>query len=255
MLDNAIKFTECGKVTLKVSVIANFPLKSEDSVAQPIRFEIKDTGVGIAADEIEKIFQPFEQVGDREKQKGGIGLGLAISQQIIQLMGSQLKVTSQLKEGSTFWFDATFPVKAVVRRTQPSRSTKPVASPENGTSKRRILVVDDVANNRLLLSDLLESVGFEVLLAEDGEEGIEVACKTQPDGILTDVYMGVKTGWSMVRKLRQIPSFSGIPIIAIAAGDPDTIGEMMKKAGCNDFLHKPIDENKLFALLEKYFPA
>jgi signal transduction histidine kinase len=108
LLDNSLKFTDHGQVILKASAIAYFPAETNSMTKQTIRFEIKDTGVGIAKDELEKIFQPFEQVGDREKYQRGIGLGLAISKQIIQLMNSKLQVKSKLYEGSTFYFDATF---------------------------------------------------------------------------------------------------------------------------------------------------
>ncbi|MEN9519315.1 MAG: hypothetical protein RLZZ381_1903 [Cyanobacteriota bacterium] len=112
LLDNSLKFTDRGQVVLKASAIAYSPAQTNSMAKQTIRFEIKDTGVGIPKDELEKIFQPFEQVGDREKfQKGsGLGLGLAISKQIIQLMNSKLQVKSKLNEGSTFYFDATFVV-------------------------------------------------------------------------------------------------------------------------------------------------
>lgn len=108
LLDNSLKFTDRGKVILKASAIAFSTSRSDFRAKQTIRFEVKDTGVGIARDEIERIFQPFEQVGNREKQRGGIGLGLAISQQIIRLMNSKLYVKSQPHKGSIFYFDATF---------------------------------------------------------------------------------------------------------------------------------------------------
>jgi signal transduction histidine kinase len=108
LLDNSLKFTDHGQVILKASAIAYSPAETNSMAKQTIRFEIKDTGVGIARDELENFFQPFEQVGDREKYQRGIGLGLAISKQIIQLMNSKLQVKSKLHEGSTFYFDATF---------------------------------------------------------------------------------------------------------------------------------------------------
>ena len=108
LLDNSLKFTDRGEVVLKASAIAYYPPRADSQARQTIRFEIKDSGDGIADNEIEKIFQPFEQVGNREKQQGSIGLGLAISKQIIQLMNSELCVKSKLQVGSTFYFDATF---------------------------------------------------------------------------------------------------------------------------------------------------
>jgi signal transduction histidine kinase len=108
LLNNSIKFTDQGKVILKASAIAYSPPRNNTRARQTIRFEIKDTGIGIASNEIEKIFQPFEQVGDRRKHQGSVGLGLPVSKQIIELMNSQLYVKSKLHQGSTFYFDITF---------------------------------------------------------------------------------------------------------------------------------------------------
>ncbi|MGL5938958.1 MAG: ATP-binding protein [Waterburya sp.] len=108
LLNNSIKFTNQGKVIFKASAIDYSPPNYNLMARQTIRFEIKDTGIGIASNEIEKIFQPFEQVGDTEKHQGSIGLGLSISKQIIELMNSKLYVKSKLYQGSTFYFDVTF---------------------------------------------------------------------------------------------------------------------------------------------------
>ena len=221
---------------------------------QSIRFEIQDTGVGIAADEVEKIFEPFEQVGDKEKQNSGTGLGLAISKQIIELMGSELKVKSNLGKGSTFWFEATFPVAGVVVNSKPSNPTELKTLSESDGQERTILVVDDIFENRTLLTVLLKSLGFKVLLADSGDEGLKIAIESQPDGILTDAYMD-KPGWIMVQKLREMPAFAETPIIAITASQYSTVEKLMMDAGCNECLHKPIDEDKLFALLRKYLPV
>lgn len=221
---------------------------------QTIRFEIQDTGVGIAADEVEKIFQPFEQVGDKEKQNSGTGLGLAISKQIIELMGGELKVKSKLNRGSTFWFEATFPVAGVVVNSKPVDPIELNALSELSDREQTILVVDDVLENRTLLTELLESMGFKVLLADNGDEGLKIALENQPDAILTDAYMS-KPGWIMVEELRKVPAFAETPIIAITASEYVAVGKLMKDAGCNECLRKPIDEYKLFTLLRKYFPT
>jgi len=254
LLGNAIKFTDRGKVTLTVSSVALLEPESANSMAQQsIKFEIQDTGVGIAADEVDQIFQPFEQVGDKERQTDGTGLGLAISKQIIELMGSELKVKSELNRGSTFWFEATFPVSGVVVNTEPINPIELNTLSELDGQERTILVVDDIAENRTLLNDLLKSMGFKVLLADDGDEGIKIALESQPHGILTDAYMN-KPGWIMVEELRKIPAFAKTPIIAITASEYSAVEKLMNNAGCNDVLHKPIDEYKLYTLLRKYFP-
>jgi signal transduction histidine kinase len=122
LLDNSLKFTDRGKIILKASAIAFLPPKANSLAKQTIRFEIKDTGIGIARDEIATIFQPFEQAGHTEKHKGSIGLGLAISKQIIQLMNSRLYVKSKLYHGSTFYFDLTFSVTEVAVNYEPIKT-------------------------------------------------------------------------------------------------------------------------------------
>jgi signal transduction histidine kinase/CheY-like chemotaxis protein len=255
LLDNGLKFTERGTVTLKASAIAYSQSKSDFLAEQTIRFEVKDSGIGIAGDQIEKIFQPFEQVKEREKHQGsdGLGLGLTISKQIIELMNSKLQVRSQPGNGSTFYFDATFPVMSVAVRNPAIASEKPVILPEGRGHK--ILVVEDVAENRLLLRELLEFTGFEVWFATNAQEGLELACRIKPHGILTELFMELKSGWIMVRKLRQMVIFAETPIIAITASNFNILEREIKDLGCNDLLQKPINKNQLFALLGKYFPA
>lgn len=248
LLGNAIKFTEQGQVILKVSVIDELEVSTLISKAT-IRFEVIDTGIGISYSQLEKIFQPFEQVGDSKNRKSGTGLGLAISRQLVEFMGNQIKVKSELGKGSTFWFDLTFPVVEVVAPAKQEIESIPI----NYRGKRRkILVVDDQPENSLLLLQMLEGIGFEVAIAENGMEGLEIAQKTRPDLILTDLFMPIKTGFTMVPEIREIPGMYNLPIIALSASSFEIINSETKRLGCNAFLRKPIQQEKLFALLEQY---
>ncbi|HEY9874289.1 MAG TPA: AAA family ATPase, partial [Candidatus Obscuribacterales bacterium] len=171
LLGNAVKFTTTGGVTLKAALIENdlqAQNTSNDSQIKncKIRFQVEDTGVGIAPEQLIKIFLPFEQVGETVRTTEGTGLGLAISRQLVEVMGGELKVESSLGKGSVFWFDLEFPeVKALVRNNKESR--KNITGFAGKTKK--ILVVDDKWENRSVLVNLLLPVGFEILEATDGE--------------------------------------------------------------------------------------
>lgn len=247
LLGNAIKFTEQGKVTLTVSNLDVAKPDNYDQVpTQTIRFKIEDTGVGISPENIKKIFQPFEQVGDVESRRKGTGLGLSITKDLVELMGGKLEVTSQSGVGSTFWFDVALPVV-----TLEAKDKVDVFNAIQGYKgeKRKILIVDDTKENRSLLVDLLEPLGFEVSTAENGQVGIQLASEFVPDLILTDLFMVKMTGFTMVRSLRRIAQFQKTPIIAVSANDSDAIKNVSFDSGCNEFLAKPIDADALLALI------
>lgn len=181
LLGNAIKFTEQGGVTFRVKIH-----KLETATYQ-IRFEVQDTGVGISPTGLTKIFQPFEQVGDVKKQAEGTGLGLAISQQIVSLMGSTLNVESQIGKGSTFWFEVKLPeAKEWATSLRTTHQAKIVGFKG---SQRLVLVVDDRWQNRSVVVSLLEPLGFAVIDACNGREGLAKANQMCPDLIITDLRM------------------------------------------------------------------
>ncbi|NEO39727.1 MAG: AAA family ATPase [Moorea sp. SIOASIH] len=288
LLGNAVKFTDTGQVTLKVKVIRacfqSFPqdldppqpparkgepyskspffkgdnggspsLKTRPSLDQPqkttLRFQVIDTGVGITPEQLEKIFQPFEQVGDTQRRAAGTGLGLAITKQLVELMGAKLQVTSELGYGSTFWFDVTFPL---VETYQPQQQQSLGQIVGYIGSRRKVLIAEDKAANRAVLQNMLEPLGFEVVMAENGQEEIELAQQLQPDLILTDLVMPVKTGFEAIAELRNLPQMQDIPIIVVSASVLDTDLEKSKLVGCQGFLSKPVDEQQLLKLLGEY---
>jgi len=242
LLDNAVKFTKQGKVFLRVNTIGK-PIEGEIK-QQCIRFEIEDTGIGIASDELKKIFLPFK-TGDGTKT----GLSLAISYQLIEMMGGQLRVKSEKGKGSTFWFEIVLPVVEITSLLE-QEINEPVTGYEG--KRRTILVVDDKQNNRLMLLGLLEPLGFNVVLAKNGQEEVDKAREMQPDIILTDLVMPVKTGFEAVQEIRQIPALKNTPIIAISASVFDMDQTKSQVMGCNGFLPKPVEEPKLLAFLTKY---
>lgn len=250
LLGNAVKFTEQGHVTLTVEVLP--PEAEEERVekgtATRLRFQVEDTGVGIDPEQLEQVFQPFEQAGEANKRAEGTGLGLAISRQIVQLMGSRLQVKSLLGQGSTFWFDTTLPVIESLTVKPPSPSPSRNIQGYEGT-RRKVLVVDDKLYNRLLLVDMLEPLGFEVNTAENGQEAVDKALTWQPDAIVMDLVMPVKTGFEAAREIRQRPELKGVCIIAASASVLEADQEKSRVVGCDVFLPKPVKTESLLDIL------
>ena len=203
----------------------------------------------MSPDQLGRIFQAFEQVGKTTKQAEGTGLGLNISRQLVNLMGGEIQVSSELGQGSLFWFEISVPTIEALPNSVVS-STGSIQGYEG--QRRKILVVDDHRENRLMLLNLLQPLGFEITLAEDGQEGVKQAEATQPDMILMDLVMPVMTGFEAVQKIRQTPALKDIPIIAVSASVLETDKEKSQVVGCQAFLSKPIEFDKLFGLLETY---
>ena len=246
LLSNAIKFTNKGSIALKVKV--QDKLKHSGSLSQQkIRFEVIDTGVGISPEELKKIFKPFEQVGDIKTRAAGTGLGLSISRELVKLMGGELKVKSTLGSGSIFWFDITVPVVEISKPVPPKRTSK--ISGYKG-KKRKILIVDDRQENRLLLVKMLQPKGFEVATANNGHEMLKSAFSFKPDLILMDLFMPEKTGFTAAKEIRRIPELKDIPIIVVTASS--ITKETGKYLEAEAILHKPIEERKLMANLQEY---
>jgi signal transduction histidine kinase/CheY-like chemotaxis protein len=243
LLGNAIKFTDSGSVTLKVEV-------KESNLDIPIpyiKFQIEDTGVGIDSAEINKIFQAFEQVGEQKRQSEGTGLGLAISQRIVELMGGKIQVESEIGVGSNFYFEVALPTALDWAQQNSVNNGRTIIGYEG--APRRILIVDDRWENRSVLMNLLEPMGFIITEAENGQEGLDKARQQLPDLIVTDLAMPVMDGFEMLKQLRNDPDFKDLPVIVSSASVAQLDRQMSSAAGGNDFLAKPVDAIELFALL------
>ncbi|NEP12727.1 MAG: response regulator [Symploca sp. SIO2C1] len=240
LLSNAIKFTDTGSVIFQVSVI-NQEQQTNDRgqiAKSKIRFQIEDTGVGIAAEELDKIFEPFEQVGERNRKAEGTGLGLTITKKIISLMGSKLRVESTLGVGSTFWFDLELSQISESIELGTVTYSKEIIGYQG--DRKKILVVDNRFENRSALVNLLEPIGFEVQEASNGEEGLEQALNFQPDLMIIDLAMPVMDGFELTRRLCRLPELQQIILIASCASSSDFCQQESQELGCNDFLTKPI---------------
>jgi len=231
LLANAVKFTDLGQVSLSVRFAP--PTR--------LRFEVQDTGIGIGAAQLESIFQPFEQAGEVRRRLGGTGLGLAISREFVRLMGGDIRVASRLGQGSTFCFELELPVAEAAAAGAPAEGViTGYAGP-----RRTILVVDDVAENRAVVVDLLGQLGFEMVQAANGREGLEQAHARQPDLILMDMVMPEMDGLEATRRLRQLPALKDLPIVAISASATGSDEDKCLAAGANAFIPKPIDLGRL----------
>ncbi|MGH8650701.1 MAG: ATP-binding protein [Gammaproteobacteria bacterium] len=239
LIGNAVKFTDHGEVVFTV-----------DALGPRLRFTVADTGRGVPPEELEQIFQAFHQGKGRVRAHEGAGLGLAISRGIVELMGGTVEVASTPGQGSRFWFDIPLPSAAAPKRAQP---TAPGILVGYLGPRRRILVVDDVAEGRALLADLLEPLGFLLIAeAENGQEALRVAQGFHPDAILMDLRMPVMDGYEATRRIRAIPKLIEVVIIGVSASAFGHHKDRCLEAGANDFLPKPFPEQRLFELLARY---
>ena len=258
LLGNAIKFTSQGSVIFKVGVVSDSlqfpqPSNSESPIThkqQPlihkIRFQIEDTGIGLTPEQLTKIFLPFEQAGDNALKVEGTGLGLAISNKIVEIMASEIKVESIYGKGSKFWFDLDLKEAPLIQSVP---ITQQNVSGYQG-KKQKILIVDDRWENRSVIINMLEPIGFEVIEAENGKEGLEKAHEFQPNLIITDLAMPVMDGFEMTQHLRS-EAFNDI-IIASSASVLSFTRQQSWEAGCNDFIPKPVQNEELLSQLKNY---
>ncbi|MEM6426593.1 MAG: ATP-binding protein [Cyanobacteria bacterium P01_D01_bin.128] len=250
LLSNAIKFTDQGSVSLRVTRLSDTGLADSRAIAPEsarLRFVVADTGIGIAPADIDKLFQAFEQVGDRNRRAEGTGLGLAISQQIVQQMGGQIQVKSQPNFGSDFSFDVTLPLATDWSQQQPTAIGNIVGYEG---PLRHILIVDDRWENRAVLADLLEPLGFEITEAEHGQAGLEQIGQKLPDLVITDLAMPVMDGFTFLRRIRA--SDQSLKVIVSSASVSPADQQLSLDSGGDDFLAKPVQSHDLLRMLEKH---
>jgi PAS domain S-box-containing protein len=241
---NAVKFTESGTVTVRVAIHAETP----DSTL--LRFEVQDTGIGIPAETLPRLFKVFEQADNSTTRKfGGTGLGLAITQRLAQLMGGDVGAESMRGAGSTFWFTANL---RKGRRISPRLAAMPVDAEKairQDHPGKRILVVDDEPVNREVVRMLLEDIGLTIEAATDGKEAVAMAATKSYAAILMDMQMFGVDGLDATRQIRQIPGCAATPIIAMTANAFLDDKERCLESGMDDFLAKPFEPDALFATL------
>jgi signal transduction histidine kinase/DNA-binding response OmpR family regulator len=240
LLGNACKFTEKGVVTLEV-------LRQTIRNAPHVVFRVCDTGIGMTAEQMKKLFQPFSQVDTSTARKHeGAGLGLVISRRLCQMMGGSLDVESESGKGSTF--SVTFPARMgqTPERISSGAAAATTTSPEGADT---VLVIDDDAAVRELMQRFLLKEGFRVVTACGGEEGLRMARELRPQVITLDVMMPDMDGWGVLSALKADPELSGIPVIMLTIVEDRNLGHAL---GADDYLTKPIDWDRLGAILKRH---
>jgi PAS domain S-box-containing protein len=260
LLSNAIKYTEKGRVTLRIAFKEG---KNPTAEAKPaslghLKFEIEDTGIGIAPEDTQRIFEPFVQVNPSRTARDGTGLGLTLSRMFVEQLGGEITLLSQVGRGSIFAFDIAVKVaqSAVIRSQEDDRKLIGLMP---GQPSRRLLVADDSLENRFVLRQLLERVGFSVLEAASGQEAVDLHKSGQPHLIWMDLRMPGTDGNEAARRIREaergMRSEEGeeihTPIIALTAhvlGDKESFSPGV----FDDLVYKPYREMEIFHKLEKH---
>ncbi|MFP4120097.1 MAG: PAS domain S-box protein [Coleofasciculus sp.] len=274
LLSNAIKFTNQGGVTLRVKGIAeewrgigaenvetchgasgsqeaHHSTFSQFPIQQKLRFEIEDTGAGIASEEIESLFEAFVQTETGRKSLEGTGLGLPISQQFVRLMGGEIHVSSRLNQGSIFTFDIDVNrVEGIEPETQ--SATPRVVGLVPGQPNYRILVVDDRVESRLLLVKLLTCVGFSVREAVNGQDAIAIWASWEPHLIWMDMRMPVMDGYEATKHIKGHLKGQSTVVLALTASAFEEERSLVLCAGCDDFVRKPFREDVIFNKIAHY---
>lgn len=242
LISNALKFTEEGNVLLEIRNVAS----SKESVE--IKFLVKDTGIGIANEDIKKLFKSFSQIdGSYTRKQGGTGLGLVISKQLVQLLGGKIEVKSTLGKGSCFYFTVPFKVSNKL-------GTKPVRDPliEINKEKFRVLLVEDDKVNRIVLNRLLSEMGHIVDTACHGLEALMAYKNKSYDVILMDIQMPIMDGLEATKEIRLLEQGNQhIPIIALTAFALQGDRERFLAMGMDEYISKPVKINELLSLMDR----
>lgn len=240
LLLNAVQYTDEGYVKLEVV------LEEEGKVG----FKVYDTGRGIKENDVELVFRPFVRLAVAERESTGSGLGLAITKQMVELMGGNIWYKPNGDKGSIFGF--SLPLKRVEEGKGMTEQEKDDISKSlyNLSSARQVLLVEDIAVNRKLISYMLKNLGYEVIDAENGKRCLEILQEKRPDVILLDMQMPVMDGYQTVRIIRQTEGIRDIPVVALTAYAMEGDGEKCLEAGCDYYLSKPFTQEQLKKVIE-----
>lgn len=248
LLGNAIKFTPNGCVTFTVEPLDLPPSpESNGTPSCTIRFQVADTGIGMTSDQLEKIFLPFEQVGEVGQRAEGTGLGLTISQRIATLMGSQIQVNSRLGEGSVFWLDIAVPLSREWNEAHLDPSQTKVTGIRGQAPQ--ILIVDDDDNHRSMLAHLLQEIGCRIQEAANGEQGLSLAAEHPPNLMILDLAMPQMDGFEVMANLQSDPQLASIPVLVSSASVFEEDRQHSLQAGAQAFLPKPLQIDELLNAL------
>ena len=254
LLDNSLKFTDQGFVKLQAQKISG-PILQQPffSAREPqalIQFQVIDTGYGIAEEDLKSLFEPFLQTESGQKSQQGTGLGLSICQTLVQLIGGSIEVNSTLHEGSCF--SVNIPVEVEQKKSEQSHISGKIVKLKDGIQPPKILIIEDTWENRKVLSHLLQSVGYSIREAKDGQEGFDVWTQFEPDLILMDIQMPVWNGLKTTQMIRGQPHLKQPTIIALSASALDSQKTEALASGCDEFISKPFQEQPLLETIADY---
>ena len=260
LLDNAVKFTpEGGKVTLQAIGYASYsgePQKDTSLAQDTLRIIVSDSGIGIARDRIESLFEPFIQIDNTlSRQNNGTGLGLALVKRIVELHGGQVTVTSELGVGSCFTIDLPCQFSPPTSSQAEQQEQSILYPPSEVAASPVILLAEDNEANVKTTSRYLIAKGYRVLLARTGDEAVALAQSEHPNLILMDIQMPQMDGLEAIQRIRQHPHILGIPIIALTALAMSGDRDRCLTAGADEYLSKPVRLQKLVATIQRFLPA
>jgi len=242
LLGNAVKFTARGRVTLRVSGTPR------GEALFGLHIEVEDSGCGIAEEDLQRAFEPFQQIRNPERRVEGTGLGLSISRRLIELMGGTLTVMSRVGEGSVF--TAEIDVRSVASAAQDNVEASSQIVGYSG-ARRSALIVDDTEDNRRILKALLASIGFDVREAVDGVEAVAAVSAAPPDIVFMDLVMPRQSGFEATRQIRQLSATcASLPIVAVSADAFESTRRESEAAGCSAFITKPVHLDTVLAAME-----
>jgi CheY-like chemotaxis protein len=228
--------------------------RSADQRSVELEWSVRDTGIGLSADQIDRLFQPFNQADtSTARQYGGTGLGLAICKRLMEMMDGRIWVESELGRGSDFRFSMRL-ARGEQTAADPAARDHASAAARARLKGARVLVVEDNAFNQQVVGDILEAAGVTVTIAGNGRDALASLSRDSHDLVLMDVHMPEMDGYEATRAIRAIPGLAGLPVVAMTADATAQERDRCLAAGMNDFLSKPIDLEAFFRTLAKWMP-
>ncbi|MED5621975.1 ATP-binding protein [Ideonella sp. BN130291] len=245
LVSNAVKFTQLGEVKVSVRV------EGEDADGVRLCFEVRDTGIGIPADKVTRIFQPFHQADNSMTRRfGGTGLGLAICRRLVELMGGEIKVESRVGAGSRFYFSVRLGRAATALEQEPSTLAAP-----GSVAGAHVLIAEDNEINQLVARSILERAGVQTTVTGSGNGVLALLQEGAFDAVLMDVQMPGMDGLQVTRWIREQPALCGVPVIAMTANAFEEDRHECLAAGMDDFITKPVDAAQLLSVLARWTQA